>query len=318
MIYEICAPATLSNFGPGFDTLGMAINRYLKVKFEAGAHIEEYKLVRDGEYPVPDEAENLVFTRLKQFYKKPFKLSVKNDIPLKRGLGSSSAALACALGLIRLIELDRAGAITADMDRASLSEIVRHAVYNDAVGEEGHPDNATPCIFGGFVTARVDKKEGSFLNIPFPEYIDLHIIVPALETETKMARGILPQDYKLSDAVRNLQNLSFMVANFCLNSDSAEKRPIFYGLKNLLKDKFHQDYRLKLCPSCGDAIMVLNDSDRFMGAFLSGSGTTVCAMADGGADTAAALKNAMHIFKAQNIEAKHYVHKIEYKGLRIL
>jgi len=318
MIYEICAPATLSNFGPGFDTLGMAINRYLKVKFEAGAHIEGYKLVREGEYPVPDEAENLVFTRLKQFYKKPFKLSVKNDIPLKRGLGSSSAALACALGLIRLVELDRAGAITPDMDRASLSEMVRHAVYNDAVGEEGHPDNATPCIFGGFVTARVDKKEGSFLNIPFPEYIDLHIIVPALETETKMARGILPSDYKLADAVRNFQNLSFMVANFCLNSDSAEKRPIFYGLKNLLKDRFHQDYRLKLCPSCGDAIMVLNDSDRIMGAFLSGSGTTVCAMADGGADTGAALKNAMHIFKAQNIEAKHYVHKIEYKGLRIL
>lgn len=318
MIYEICAPATLSNFGPGFDTLGMAIDRYLKVKFEAGTHIEEYKLAREGEYPVPDEAENLVFTRLKQFYKKPFKLSVKNDIPLKRGLGSSSAALACALGLIRLIELDRAGAITPDMDRASLSEIVRHAVYNEAVGEEGHPDNATPCIFGGFVTARVDKKEGSFLNIPFPEYIDLHIIVPALETETKMARGILPHDYKLADAVGNLQNLSFMVANFCLNSDSVEKRPIFYGLKNLLKDRLHQDYRLKLCPSCGDAIMVLNDSDKFMGAFLSGSGTAVCAMADGGADTAAALKNAMHIFKAQNIEAKHYVHKIEYKGLRIL
>lgn len=319
MIYEVCAPATLSNFGPGFDTLGMAVDRYLRVKFEAGDHVSDYSLEREGEYPVPEAGENLVFARLKQFYKKPFRLRVKNDIPLKRGLGSSSAALACSLALIKLIKLEReSGAAFAETDRASLAEAVRHSIYNEAVAEEGHPDNATPCIFGGFVTARVERKEGSFLNIPFPEYIDMHVIIPAIETETKMARGILPAGYRLADAVCNLQNLSFMVAGFCLNSDSAEKKPIFYGLKNLLKDRIHQDYRLKLCPSCGDALMVLNDSDRIMGAFLSGSGTTVCALADREAGAETVIGNALHIFRAQNIEVRHAVHRIDYNGLRIL
>lgn len=317
MIYEICAPATLSNFGPGFDTLGMAINRYLKVKFECGGDIKEYSLVRDGEFPVPAEDDNLIFKMLRQHFKKPFRLSVKNDIPLKRGLGSSSAALVCALGLIKILEMEADGLISAEMDRASLSEIVKHSIYNEAIALEGHPDNATPCIFGGFVTARVDKKEGSFINIPFPSFIKLHLIIPALETETKMAREILPANYRLADAVKNLQNLSFMVADFCLNSNNCEKKPIFYGLKNLFADCLHQDYRLKLCPSCGDAILVLNESDKIMGAFLSGSGTVVCALADAEGD-AEKFKNALHIFKAQNIEARYSIHDIEYNGLRIL
>jgi homoserine kinase len=317
MIYEICAPATLSNFGPGFDTLGMAINRYLKVKFECGGGVKDYRLIHEGEYPVPGEADNLIFKMLREYYKKPFKLSVKNDIPLKRGLGSSSAALVCALGLIKILKMEAAGEINPEMDRASLAEIVKHSIYNQAVAREGHPDNVTPCLFGGFVTARVDKKEGSFLNIPFPSYIKLHIIIPALETETKMAREILPNNYKLADAVTNLQNLSFMVADFCLNSNNSEKKPIFYGLKNLFADRLHQDYRLKLCPSCGDAILVLNESDKIMGAFLSGSGTSVCALADAEGDPDK-FKNALHIFEAQNIEARYITHDIDYNGLRIL
>ncbi len=317
MIYEICAPATLSNFGPGFDTLGMAINRYLKVKFECGGGVKDYCLLCEGEYPVPDRADNLIFKMLKEYYKKPFKLSVKNDIPLKRGLGSSSAALVCALGLIKILKMEAAGQINPEMDRASLSEIIRHSIYNEALGREGHPDNVTPCLFGGFVTARVDKKEGSFLNIPFPSYIKLHVIIPALETETKMAREILPQSYKLSDAVKNLQNLSFMVADFCLNSNNCEKKPIFYGLKNIFADRLHQDYRLKLCPSCGDAILILNESEKIMGAFLSGSGTSICALSDAQGD-AGKFNNALHIFKAQNIEARYSIHDIEYNGLRVL
>ncbi len=317
MIYQIAAPATLSNFGPGFDTLGMAIDRYLKIKLETGEGIVDYELSLAGEYPAPAKDDNIVFKMLRQHCKKPFRMSVVNDIPVKRGLGSSSAALACALGLIQIMKFEQEGLDVKNLDRGSLAEMVKHAIFNEAIAEEGHPDNITPCLFGGFVTARVDKKEGSFLNIPFPKYIAVNLLVPAFETETKMARGILPPDYKLSDAVKNLQNLSFMVADFCLNSDNAEKRPIFYGLKNLLKDYLHQDYRVKLCPSCGDAIKILNESDKIMGAFLSGSGTTVCALAEP-EEAAGVFKNAAHIFKAQNIEVRHHTHKIEYNGLRIL
>ncbi len=316
MKFEIWAPATLSNFGPGFDTLGMAVDRYLKVRFESGGGIKENRLELSGSYPAPAQDENLIYKALVKNYKKPFLLSVDNHIPMKRGLGSSSAALACSFALSGLIKLYETGGADVSVDKASLCETIKHAVYGAAALEEGHPDNITPCLFGGFITARVDKKEACFINIPFPSYVEIHLIVPSIETETRMARGILPVSYSLGEIVKNLQNLSFMTANFCLNSSVKEKAPIFYGLKNLFADYIHQDHRLKLCPPCRDAIMILNDSEEIMGAFLSGSGTTICAFsAPGGGG--AAIKNAMHIFEAQNILADHYIQRVDYNGLRL-
>ena len=315
MKFEISAPATLSNFGPGFDSLGMAIDRYLKVTFETADSSSKSLIEISGEFGAPHGDENIVYKRIKEFYKKPFKLFMHNDIPLKRGLGSSSAALASALALEKLISLDEAGLIGNETDNASLTELIRPKIYNEAIKAEGHPDNITPCLFGGFVTARVERGEGAFINIPFPEYIDLHILVPELETETRTARKILPESYCLSDIVTNLQNLSFMVAEFCMNSKSPENMPIFSNLKQLFKDRIHELYRLKLCPPCLDAIQSLNSSEKIFGAFLSGSGTCVCAMAYG--DVKTEINNALHIFTAQNQQARHYVHKIEYSGLKI-
>ncbi len=316
MKFEISVPATLSNFGPGFDTLGMAIDRHLKVKFESSPEIKKNELIISGDYTagIPAGDSNIIFAAARKCFKDRFRISMHNDIPLKRGLGSSSAANAVAITLEKIFEMAAVEKLN-DMDTASLVEFIRPKVYNEAIAAEGHPDNITPCLFGGFVAARIDNGEGAFLNIPFPEGMKLHIIIPEIEVETRMARKILPESYKLADVVKNLQNLSCMVAEFCLNSKGEQTLPIFSNLKSLLSESVHQQYRLGLCPPCGEVIKSLNSCDNIYGAFLSGSGTTICAIASG--DVGREINNALHIFAAQSIEVRYNIHNIEYSGLKL-
>ena len=314
MKFELSVPATLSNFGPGFDTLGMAVNRYLKVKFETGENIKNNEfIVESGDYSsnVPGPENNLVYKTAEKYCKHKFRLKMTNDIPIKRGLGSSSAANAISNVLKEILTHEE---LLAN-DSQSLVEIIRPRIYNDAIKSEGHPDNITPCLFGGFVTARIENGEGSFLNLPFTDSLKLHVLIPEIEVETKIAREILPKNYDLKGVTSNFQNLAFMIAEFCLNSKIPEKLPIFMNLKNLLSDKIHQDYRLELCRPCGDVIKMLNKSEKIYGAFLSGSGTSVCAIAPEEAETE--VKNALHLFSAQNIKVKYHIHNIEYSGLKI-
>ena len=316
MKFEISVPATLSNFGPGFDTLGMAIDRHLKVKFESSPDIIKNEFIVSGDYKtgMPLGAANIIFAAAEKHFKTPFRISMHNDIPLKRGLGSSSAANAVAITLAKIFEMASVEKLN-EMDTASLVEFIRPKVYNEAIAAEGHPDNITPCLFGGFVAARIDNGEGAFLNIPFPAGMKLHIMIPEIEVETRMARKILPDSYKLADVVKNLQNLSCMVAEFCLNAKDGQTLPIFSNLKSLLSERIHEQYRLNLCPTCAEVIKSLNSCDNIYGAFLSGSGTTICAIASD--DVSREINNALHIFSAQNVEVKYHVHSIEYSGLKL-
>ena len=316
MKFEVSVPATISNLGPGFDTLGMAIDRRLRVVFEQSPDIVNTVFCVDGEYPddVPDVDENVVFHAVGSAVKKPFKLTMTNDIPLARGLGSSSAANALSLAVVKAYEFF-SDPKNASSDDASVSELLRPIIYNDGIRLEGHPDNITPCLFGGFVTAMLRNGEGAFMNIPFPEYIRLHIIVPDITVETKKARQILPESYGRQDIVKNLQNLSFMVAQFCQLSADAHKKPMFSNLRDLFDDCIHQDYRLSLCPPCGQVIDRLNSSENIFGAFLSGSGTAICAMAPAGVE--AEMEEAIRIFNKKGVGASYAMHSIEYSGLRI-
>lgn len=319
MKIKVSAAATLSNFGPGFDTLGMAIDRNLVVTFESNENLNKSELTFEGEYDVPNENENLIFLEIKKNFNKPFKLHFKNDIPLKRGLGSSSAALVITHTILNIIDYFKVRNNFQNIDKKILLEEIKYKIYNKVLSIEGHPDNVTPCIFGGFTTSIFYNNEIKFLHLPFPEFIDIYIIIPDFEIETKMARKILPKSYNISDIVFNLQNLSYMVALFSLYSNKKNEINKFYELKNLLKDRIHQDYRTKLCPAISDVILSLNSSNSIFGAFLSGSGSTICVLANKfDLNVKHEILNAVHIFNAQSINVKLYNHKIEYESLKIL
>ena len=138
---KVKIPATSANIGSGFDSLGLAVTLYNYVFMDEYDGLQINSL--DG-IPIPSDETNLVYTTAKSLYElcgKPFhglRIHQENNIPMARGLGSSSA---CIIGgLLGANEL-----LGRPLSRNELVDL--------AAKMEGHPDNSTPALVGGLVTA---------------------------------------------------------------------------------------------------------------------------------------------------------------------
>jgi len=247
-------PATTSNVGPGFDCFGMALSLHLEVD----ARFADKLCVTAEGAEVPLDRTNLV---VKTFLdnlpagaaEPPLALHLRNRIPLARGLGSSASARVAGLALA-----DAWHQRTLEVDRSRIAAI--------ACALEGHPDNATPAIYGGFCVsaggAGFERLEMS--NRPYL------LIVPDLEVRTEAARGALPKQVSLADAVFNLQRAALAVARIAKHGDLGKAAPF--------QDRWHQDHRLALDPRLAKAFAALKALPTVEAAFLSGSGPTVFAI----------------------------------------
>ena len=261
-------PATSANLGPGFDTLGLAIDLYLEVTAESSPHDEfiysdthHGTRGRDrGWHPgtEPRAEGNLVHAGFKAVFthlgsaSPPVRLTVRNPIPLARGLGSSSAALV-------------AGAALADA--WSGTQLGRDGVFRLTAALEGHPDNVGPAVYGGFTVAAADE-EGHFTaaTLPVPPSWSLLFGVPAFELPTSQARAALPSSYAVADTVLTASRTALWVAAVALAAPDL--------LRTASLDVLHQPFRASLVPGLQGAIDALRDAGAYA-AFLSGAGPTV-------------------------------------------
>ena len=174
-----------------------------------------------------------------------YKIHVKNEIPVSRGLGSSGTAII-------------AGVVTANyLGDLQLSD---QELLDEAIKIEGHPDNICPSFVGG-LTAAMQTEDGNaeYLKQRFPTELSLIFVIPDFHVSTKKARGILPEKYGINDIVFNLQRTSLMLESF--------RRKEFELLSHILKDKLHQPYRAGLVPGIGD-ILQLKPEKGLVGLFL--------------------------------------------------
>src|SRR5690625_4063466 len=174
-MFTIIVPASSANIGPGFDSAGMAVNRYLTLKIESQdqwefEHLSPF-LPKETDYK-----EHFIYQVAKQIAERherslpASKVIVDSEIPLARGLGSSASAVVAGIELAnQLCELS-----------LSSTEKLQYATEI-----EGHPDNVAPAIFGGLlVTAKSSGGQVDFIQIP---HLDLDIIlyIPNVELTTK-------------------------------------------------------------------------------------------------------------------------------------
>jgi homoserine kinase len=260
---EIAVPASIANLGPGFDTLGLALQLYLRVRIAAVSSDPRAASTGDltfdfGEQPVAGDnliARAFQTLALEEGRRVPaLRVEVRSDIPVQRGLGSSAAATVAGLLLYERV----------------FGPLPLERRLEVACRLEGHPDNAGAALLGGLVaTCALDG--GRVVAVPAPWPPDLHVVVatPTISLSTSAARQVLPGTLSRTDAVFNLQRVALLLQSLHVGD--------FRHLRAAFQDRCHQPYREPLVP--GLAQLLRLEHPDLLGACLSGAGPSVVAFA---------------------------------------
>ncbi|HXH05922.1 MAG TPA: homoserine kinase [Vicinamibacterales bacterium] len=255
----IVVPGSISNLGPGFDALAVAVDLYLRVRVVGVRPGAPDSIAFDFGGAAPP-GENRIETAYRLARQRAGRsvpglhVEVRSDIPFRAGLGSSGAATIAGL---RLYEL--AAGVEPALDVLSL-----------ACTLEGHPDNAAASLLGG-LTLGCLCGDGRVLarSWPWPPGIRFIVATPALELETAVARRALPASLPLADAVFNLQRALLLV--HALGSGRYD------DLREALADRWHQPHRAPLVPGLAEALAF--EHPGLLGVCLSGAGPSIAALA---------------------------------------
>ena len=256
---KIKIPATSANIGSGFDSLGIALTMYNEVMLEESDEISIESL---DDVKVPTDENNLVYWSAKRLYEECGKkipgLKIKqiNNIPMARGLGSSSACIVAGL---------------LGANRFLGSPLSKNELINLASKIEGHPDNTTPAITGGLVTSAIEGERVYSVTVPVAKNIRFAVMIPPFELKTDLARSVLPQSYSKDDVVYNLSRAALMTAS--LFSGSLD------NLRVAVSDKLHQPYRAKFIYGFENIFRLSYELGSY-GTYISGAGPSIISIVD--------------------------------------
>lgn len=251
-------PATMANMGPGFDSFGMAVTLYNQFTITPAARDE--LLFASGDADVraltqetrENPGNHLIWQALDVLYKKAgcarpaVRVEVKADIPVARGLGSSSTAIVAALTAGNAL-------LGGAFSRAELLDL--------AIALEHHPDNVAPALLGGVVLYDTVPYA-----LPWPQEWRILALSPDYPVKTDEARRILPDAIGREDAIFNLRKASVLTYALLRQDPDA--------LRAALDDRLHQPYRRRLIAEY-DALERLVLANGAFGMIISGSGPTM-------------------------------------------
>jgi len=259
-VIKVKVPATTANMGAGFDCLGMALDLYNElIVQEADAFSIEMKK-NTGMPKSHLTKDNMVYQSMLRFYSEigkkipEVKITQDDNIPMTRGLGSSSACIVA--GLFAANEL--AGKPLSKDELAQL-----------ACQIEGHPDNVAPAVYGGIIIAVLEDDKLFHVKIAPSDELSFVTFIPNFQLSTAKARKILPNMYSRADAVFNISRASLFVASMMSRN--------WDNLAISVNDKIHQPYRGTLIPSM-EQIFSCSAEAGAKGVFMSGAGPTIIAI----------------------------------------
>jgi homoserine kinase len=257
-------PATSANLGPGFDTLAIALNRYLEI---TAREAEEFSIDATG--LAVEVCGSLERNLLLDVYRRtlaaqqrdtpPLALEVDNGIPMGMGCGSSAAARLAGVALAAHF-----GKLNWDRER----------ILAEATKFEGHPDNAAACWLGGFVATCWDGAKVRAVSFPAPAAWQALVALPEKPLATAASRAVLPANYDRADVVANLQRVAVLTAAFATGRGEL--------IAEAMRDRMHQPYRSKACPLL-PRLLHLSGSEGILGVCLSGAGPAVLVLVESSA-----------------------------------
>jgi len=267
-VARVRVPASTSNIGSGFDTLGLAVNVGTRLTLRLSEGGVELRGEPDR---VGDSARALVVEAAALFYEaigraaSGMRVEIGGDAPIGRGLGASAGL---RVGVLAGLNALHGGVL----DRAEIAELGTRL--------EGHPDNVTPSLHGGFTVAgRNGLGRLKVFQFPVRQSVRLPTWIPDFEVGTAEARRLLPGEYSRADSAHALNRAACVVA--AVASDRLE------DLAGLMDDRFHQPHRAGLVPGMNEVIQAGVSAGAVAG-WLSGSGSSVMCLALDGAEAVAA------------------------------
>jgi homoserine kinase len=256
----VVVPGSTSNLGPGFDSLGIALQLYNRVRIIQTDGADPVitspiaDSARSGASAIIREAAHVFFrrTRVRRF---GFTIHLSGDVPIARGLGSSVT--------VRL-------GVMAALDALTSFGASRQDLFQWVTELEGHPDNTAAAVFGAFTASGIIDGQPRAVRLPVPRPFQFVTLIPNFEVSTEAARQLLPATYTRADAVHNLTRATQITAAFARADAEA--------LRGLFADRFHQPYREPLIPRLTHVLRAGQRAGA-IGGWLSGSGSTIICLA---------------------------------------
>ncbi len=295
---RVRVPGTTANCGPGFDSLGMAcsIYNYVSIEERNDASIE-IEVEGEGKESIPGPDHNIVVKAIQKVWEKVdypsrgFRLTLENQIPLARGLGSSAAAIVG--GLVAANAL--AG---GKLSKAELLEL--------ATEMEGHPDNVAPALFGGLTIGFMENGKGKCLPILPSKPLTMVVAVPDFQLATKTARQVLPKEVPYSDALFNVSRTALLVGALCSGN--------YDFLTTALEDRLHQPYRKSLIAGF-DAIIAAAKEAGAIGTALSGAGPCMISFTMSEPEKIGAAM--VEAFQQAGVQACYHILTLDERGAEV-
>jgi homoserine kinase len=253
----ITVPASVSNLGPGFDALSLAVRLYLQVRvvdvLPSKPDTIDFDFV--GISVAGDNKIASAFRRAREIFRLPtpgLRVEVRSAIPMRAGLGSSAAASIAGLRLYERATVPRATA-----EWLKLGTML-----------EGHPDNIAAALYGGLaVSCQRENGDVAAISSEWPRALRLIVATPHVQVETGYARSVLPDSIPRRDAVYNLQHALLLVR--------ALETGRYDELREALRDRWHQPFRAPLVPGLTEVLALQHPA--LLGTCLSGSGPSIVA-----------------------------------------
>ena len=294
MRFAVSVPATSANLGPGFDTIGLALDLRIRADVDVlGAGVASTWEFSGPEAPSHNGLRDEMLRAMRTLYANvgqmppPLAIRVDNPIPLGRGMGGSAAGAALGLAI---------GAVLRDPAPSS-DELARTVTIL-----EGHPDNGVPAIVGGIVVAVSEGEDVVYARFDPPAGMRAHVVVPDFSMPTREARAILPDAYPRRDAVYNVGHAALLAAAFASGKIDL--------LRTAMHDRLHQPFRASFVP--GLLEMLALDAPALLGVALSGAGPSVIALVLPGSD---AGDRIAAIFAQHNVKSRVFDLAISTEGI---
>lgn len=299
--FEITLPATSANIGPGFDSAAMALRLFQTVRAQAAERFTISAIGRDAHICSRAE-DNLIITtyldvlRSQNSKSIPLAITVNNEIPIGKGLGSSAAARLAGIALA-----NHFGNLRWSDDR----------IVADAAAREHHADNVAACWFGGIVLVKDRPANGTgaagieVLQLNGSNHWPILLAITDKGLATESARAVLPDQYSRADLVSSLQSAMLLTA--ALVKGRADL------LRSAFQDRVHEPYRKSLCPLL-DPLQSVAGSAGIIGSVLSGAGPSVLMVLEAKASPRTAIRKVEEALRKRNISAELLLTRVASRG----